>query len=212
MAGLTNTDKNNNSKNIIKKKRANKKKRRTAVSSSEVSSSSSSSEGEDKEEDNTNLGANASGNEMEIEINADEHLEKENIPSLSSPVQQSKLIRDNIQLSDSDVKQEVLENQVLLSDLPVSDFINLHNIHTISDLKKVEQSINKKSSALKNPPIDNSLKNKFLTEIFKDYSDDIESLRQSNDFNKSHSLSLLANLLKEGASMYDKDTLESILQ
>lgn len=212
MVVLTNTEKKNNSKNIIKKKRTNKKKRRTAVSSSDLSSSSSSSDGEDKDDENSKLDTHISGNEMEIQINSDEHLEKENIPSLSNPVQQSKLIRDNIQLSDSDLKQSFLERQALLNDLPVSDFINLHNIHTISDLKKVEQSINKKNSTLKNPPIDNSLKNKFLTEIFKDYSDDIESLRQSNDFNKNHSLSLLANLLKEGASMYDKDTLESILQ
>ncbi len=61
------------------------------------------------------------------------------------------------------------------------------------------------------PVIDNATKS-FWLKYFKNYSDDINSLRESNDFNSKHSLTLLANLLKNGASMFDKETLDKHLE
>ncbi|XBW36400.1 hypothetical protein QEN19_001980 [Hanseniaspora menglaensis] len=199
----------NNGKNILKKKRNNKKKRRTAVSSSSSSNDSSSDDDSEKEELSNKDIENGSDNDMEIEVN--DNAEKEEILELISTENKSKLIRENIQLSDTELKSSNLKSQSLLNGLPLSDFINMYNINTVSELKAVEQSIAKKSNNLIKSPIDKTLKNKFLTEVFKNYSDDINSLRESNDFNSKNSLSLLANLLKDGASMFDKDTLESIL-
>lgn len=124
------------------------------------------------------------------------------------------MIRDDIQISDSEINKSILQDQLLLDSMPISEFINLNQINTAPELKQIENDINKKVEKLKNnkPVIDNATKNKFLTEVFKNYSDDINSLRESNDFNSKHSLTLLANLLKNGASMFDKETLDNILE
>lgn len=192
------------SKSLQQRRRVNKKKRRTAVSSSESSSSSSSSSSSDSSDNE----------EMAIEV--EEH--EESAPQLTNEVPQnpkkSTLIRDDIQISDGEVKQSILDEQLLLDSMPISDFINLNQISTVPELKQIESDINKKADKLKtnNPVIDNATKNKFLTEVFKNYSDDINSLRESNDFNSKHSLTLLANLLKNGAAMFDKETLDNILE
>ena len=191
------------SKSLQQKRRVNKKKRRTAVSSSESSSSSSSSSSSDSSDNE----------EMDIEV--EEH--EESAPQLTTEVSQkpkkSTLIRDDVQISDSEVKQSILDEQLLLDSMPISEFINMNQINTVPELKQIESDINKKVEKLKSnkPVIDNATKNKFLTEVFKNYSDDINSLRESNDFNSKHSLTLLANLLKNGAAMFDKETLDNIL-
>lgn len=207
MAG-SNVQNKNNSKSLLQKKRTNKKKRRTAVSSSESSSSSSSSSSSDSSDNDEE--------EMAIEVEENNEIEAA-APQLSSSEQKPKkstLIRDDIQISDSEIKKSILQNQLLLDSMPISEFLNLNQINTVPELKQVENDITKKADKLKNnkPVIDNAMKNKFLTEVFKNYSDDINSLRESNDFNSKHSLTLLANLLKNGAAMFDKDTLENILE
>lgn len=192
------------SKSLLQKRKINKKKRRTAVSSSESSSSSSSSSSSDFSDHG------------EMDIEAEEH--EDSAPQLTTEVSQkpkkSNLIRDDVQISDSEVKQSILDEQLLLDSMPISEFINLNQINTVPELKQIESDITKKVDKLKanGPVIDNATKNKFLTEVFKNYSDDINSLRESNDFNTKHSLTLLANLLKNGASMFDKETLDNILE
>ena len=187
----SNIQNKNNTKSLLQKKRTNKKKRRTAVSSSESSSSSSSSSDSSENEDE----------DMAIEVEEDANVEI-SAPQLSDSAKQkpkkSTLIRDDIQISDSEINKSILQDQ----------------INTAPELKQIENDINKKVEKLKNnkPVIDNATKNKFLTEVFKNYSDDINSLRESNDFNSKHSLTLLANLLKNGASMFDKETLDNILE
>ena len=189
----SNIQNKNNTKSLLQKKRTNKKKRRTAVSSSESSSSSSSSSDSSENEDE----------DMAIEVEEDANVEI-SAPQLSDSAKQkpkkSTLIRDDIQISDSEINKSILQDQLLLDSMPISEFINLNQINTAPELKQ-----NK-------PVIDNATKNKFLTEVFKNYSDDINSLRESNDFNSKHSLTLLANLLKNGASMFDKETLDNILE
>lgn len=203
----SNIQNKNNTKSLLQKKRTNKKKRRTAVSSSESSSSSSSSSDSSENEDE----------DMAIEVEEDANVEI-SAPQLSDSAKQkpkkSTLIRDDIQISDSEINKSILQNQLLLDSMPISEFINLNQINTAPELKQIENDINKKVEKLKNnkPVIDNATKNKFLTEVFKNYSDDINSLRESNDFNSKHSLTLLANLLKNGASMFDKETLDNILE
>ncbi|GMM41844.1 hypothetical protein DAHU10_027540 [Hanseniaspora uvarum] len=203
----SNIQNKNNTKSLLQKKRTNKKKRRTAVSSSESSSSSSSSSDSSENEDE----------DMAIEVEEDANVEI-SAPQLSDSAKQkpkkSTLIRDDIQISDSEINKSILQNQLLLDSMPISEFINLNQINTAPELKQIENDINKKVEKLKNnkPVIDNASKKKFLTEVFKNYSDDINSLRESNDFNSKHSLTLLANLLKNGASMFDKETLDNILE
>ncbi|KAF0275280.1 hypothetical protein FOG50_03875 [Hanseniaspora uvarum] len=203
----SNIQNKNNTKSLLQKKRTNKKKRRTAVSSSESSSSSSSSSDSSENEDE----------DMAIEVEEDANVEI-SAPQLSDSAKQkpkkSTLIRDDIQISDSEINKSILQDQLLLDSMPISEFINLNQINTAPELKQIENDINKKVEKLTNnkPVIDNATKNKFLTEVFKNYSDDINSLRESNDFNSKHSLTLLANLLKNGASMFDKETLDNILE
>lgn len=203
----SNIQNKNNTKSLLQKKRTNKKKRRTAVSSSESSSSSSSSSDSSENEDV----------DMAIEVEEDANVEI-SAPQLSDSAKQkpkkSTLIRDDIQISDSEINKSILQDQLLLDSMPISEFINLNQINTAPELKQIENDISKKVEKLKNnkPVIDNATKNKFLTEVFKNYSDDINSLRESNDFNSKHSLTLLANLLKNGASMFDKETLDNILE
>jgi len=203
----SNIQNKNNTKSLLQKKRTNKKKRRTAVSSSESSSSSSSSSDSSENEDE----------DMAIEVEEDANVEISAPQLLDSAKQKPKkstLIRDDIQISDSEINKSILQDQLLLDSMPISEFINLNQINTAPELKQIENDISKKVEKLKNnkPVIDNATKNKFLTEVFKNYSDDINSLRESNDFNSKHSLTLLANLLKNGASMFDKETLDNILE
>ncbi|EDO16625.1 hypothetical protein Kpol_529p5 [Vanderwaltozyma polyspora DSM 70294] len=58
---------------------------------------------------------------------------------------------------------------------------------------------------------DKELKNKYLSLIFENFGDDINKLREAPDF-KNKTLSLLANVLKEGSEMFDEETLRTILE
>lgn len=92
------------------------------------------------------------------------------------------------------------------------------NGNDTADLKKVSERIdidrkklnhiNEASTKTRKEEIDR--KNEFLGLIFENYGEDINSLREAPDFTNK-SLVILANVLKEGSSMFDVETLKTIL-
>lgn len=104
----------------------------------------------------------------------------------------------DIELSDAELSDLEVED-ITMNDA-VEDLTASTNI--LKDKQKIEDALKLNS---------NELKKDYLSLIFQNYGDDIDKLREAPDFT-AKSLSLLANVLKDGSSMFDEDTLKTIFE
>ncbi|CCE62363.1 hypothetical protein TPHA_0C02080 [Tetrapisispora phaffii CBS 4417] len=102
-------------------------------------------------------------------------------------------LSDN-EISDIEMKDEAKEDNVIAND----------KYEEISNIEDIKNKLDSKKA-------DNQLKNEYLNLLFTNYGDDVNSLREAPDFS-TKSLSILANVLKDGTKMFDQDTLRSILE
>ncbi|CCC69260.1 hypothetical protein NCAS_0C02700 [Naumovozyma castellii] len=203
-----------NTKNS-KKSRRQKKKRRTAVSDSDSSSSSSDNEMDVTKDDvlNEEKEAKEESNDVEMsDVALSDNEDEKNKAEILDASTKDKL--NDIPFTTTDLTKRMTQNQ------------KQNNQQQEIDLKKVEETINKaklkftqdvelnsnsKSATATGSKDANELKNEYLGLLFQNYGDDINALRTAPDFT-TKSLTLLANVLKEGSGMFDVDTLETILE
>ncbi|CCD25160.1 Rsa3p NDAI_0E03430 [Naumovozyma dairenensis CBS 421] len=209
-AGDINVIKKNNNK-----KSRRRKKRRTADVSSDSDSSSSSSSS-----DNEEIITNDDNVENKDVIVSDVELSDN---ESSVPMKSEKAA----EFLDDETKDRLNNIPFTTTDLTQRSNGQRNQEGTQVDLQKVEEAINdaklkfsdaineRKSTINGNntnaEKIENDLKNQYLGLLFENYGDDINELRTAPDFT-TKSLTLLANVLKEGSGMFDVNTLQTILE
>ncbi|CUS49639.1 LAQU0S24e00936g1_1 [Lachancea quebecensis] len=183
----------NPARNSGKRTRRSKKRRTADSSDSETSSSSSSSGSESEhEQDEQNL----QDNEGQLEISDVELSDAED--------------------KDDNAKTEVLgkETKELLNRIPftTTELSNggAKNINNI-DLSKIQRTIEDAQENVSLSKDEGQLKNAYLNLLFRHYGEDVNSLREAPDFTPK-SLVLIANVLKDGAHMFDIDTLRTVME
>ncbi|CCH44467.1 hypothetical protein BN7_4031 [Wickerhamomyces ciferrii] len=165
-----------------KANRRRRKKRRTEdFSDSSDSSSSSSSESEDEEKDDE---------EQQKEANIDEE-------------------GDLAVLSDSEITP-IIENKKA-----EEDFKNIKNKLKTVELTKTPLNYSSKNINLNQVESlinqgNKQLENDYLGLMFENYGDDIDEVRKAPDFNE-RSLTILANVLKNGSNIFDEETLRAVV-
>lgn len=176
----------NNKETKPKAGRRRRKKRRTEDFSDDSSDDSSSSNDEDKD----------SKDSTAIEAIGTNNIEKE----------------EDIILSDSELPTEPQLNQEQGEDFSkVSNKLKTVNLTKTSlnettqlskvNLIKISKTLNEQS---------NELQNSYLNLMFENFGDDVNELRKVPDFNEKN-LIILANVLKNGANVFDQDTLKAII-
>lgn len=84
-----------------------------------------------------------------------------------------------------------------------------------ADLKRVGEAIEEAKQQMRETQeelvANSDLKNSYLELLFENFGDDINSLRSAPDFT-NNSLVMLAHLLKDGAAMFDVETLKTMLE
>ncbi|KAM3162800.1 Ribosome assembly protein 3 [Lachancea thermotolerans] len=169
------------------------KKRRTAESSDSESSSSSSS-----------------GSESEHEQ------DEQNLPNNDGQLEISDVELSDVEEKDENTKSEVLgkETKKLLNQIPftTTELSNgsAKNINNI-DLSKIQRTIEDAQEKVSLSKDEGQLKNAYLNLLFKHYGEDVNSLREAPDFTPK-SLVLIANVLKDGAHMFDIETLRTVME
>ncbi|KAH3902095.1 Rsa3p SCDLUD_001908 [Saccharomycodes ludwigii] len=185
---------NNNKKNNRNRK---KKKRRTAAVSSSSESDSSES---DSSNENENGNAIVSKGEEDVQLTDNEDEQQAIIP-LSN--KQESLYNEGLTL---ETKKKLIS--VNLNNININK--NGINGNRIGNSTVTEEDLNKISEDLDTLD-EKTIKNKYLGMIFENYGDDINKLKDVPDFT-NRSLVILANTLKEGVKMFDKDNLSTILE
>lgn len=184
--------------NVAKRSRRRKKRRTTEVSDSSDSSSSSSDAGE------------------EVDNNVGETLE--------NAYQLSEDESEDVQMADVNEKpeREVLSENTResLDKIPftrteLNGKATRNSDDTSMNLQRVNEAIDDAKQKIREsqdgPHSTSQLKNSYLELLFENYGDDINSLRDAPDFT-SNSLVMIAQVLKDGSSMFDVETLKTMLE
>ncbi|GCE98272.1 ribosome assembly protein 3 [Zygosaccharomyces mellis] len=183
--------------NIAKKSKRRKKRRTTEVSDSSDSSDSS-SEGEAQGSDTGIKDAP----QAEYGLSEDEDLE---IPDTSSKAGSDVL---------SGVAKESL-SKIPFTRTELNDKSTRNNDDVSMDLQRVNEAIDDAKQKIHESKEESQaashLKNSYLELLFENYGDDINSLRDAPDFT-SNSLVMIAQVLKDGSSMFDVETLKTMLE
>lgn len=194
-------------------KRSNRRKKRRTVDISDSSSSSASeaeSEGEIKIVSSVlNEDIELTDSDAPLEDEPSEHLEKGNVSEQLNDETRDKL--NSIAFTRTEITEQ-------------NNFDQKNSKANNIDLKRVNETIEEaklKLAALADQEKDdvihggasstNELKNSYLELMFENYGEDINSLRKAPDFTNK-SLVMLANVLKDGAAMFDVETLKTILE
>lgn len=138
----------------------------------------------------------------------------------------------DIELSDDESKDSTTEtlteqNKEKLANIPFTmteltqrSYTGSQNKNEALDLKKISDNITSAKLELDNntginrdigTDTDLNLQNEYLSSLFSNYGDEINSLRDSPDFSNK-SLVILANVLKDGSKMFDTETLKAIVE
>lgn len=168
-----------------KANRRRRKKRRTEdfsdSSDSSSSSSSSESENEDSEEKSNEIG-NEIDEDGDVAVLSDNEIHMDHN-------------QESNDSSFSNVKNKL--KTVELTRTPLNESHNNKNIN----LHQVESLINQGNK---------KLENEYLGLMFENYGDDIDHIRKAPDFNE-RSLTILANVLKNGGNIFDEETLKAVV-
>lgn len=183
--------------NIAKKSRRRKKRRTTEVSDSSDSSDSS-SEG-DAQGSDTGI---KDAPQTEYGLSDDEDVE---IPDASSKAGSEVL---------SETTKESL-SKIPFTRTELNDKSTRNNDDVSMDLQRVNEAIDDAKQKIHESKEESQatlhLKNSYLELLFENYGDDINSLRDAPDFT-SNSLVMIAQVLKDGSSMFDVETLKTMLE
>lgn len=184
-------------KSATKKSRRRKKRRTVDVSDS--SDSDSSSDNDYAKEDNRSVEA---VEEEDIQLTDDE--------AIGVEVSKEK----SVEKLDDKVRDQL--NTIPFTRTELTDR-NDHIKGQGADLAKVKKTLEEDSKKLSSAVESQSTnktntenKNAYLNMMFENYGEEINSLRNAPDFTNK-SLVMLANVLKDGTSMFDVDTLKTIL-
>ncbi|KAH3675655.1 hypothetical protein WICMUC_002572 [Wickerhamomyces mucosus] len=166
-----------------KANRRRRKKRRTEDFSDSSSDDSSSDEQSDKEV-------------------ANEEQNENNNKDLNTLVDND----EDIVLSDSELPNQKNEDFINVSTKLKKINLTKTALNETSNLSKL--NLNSISKNLSNES--NELQNSYLNLMFKNFGDDVNELRKAPDFSEKN-LIVLANVLKNGANIFDQDTLKAIV-
>ncbi|KAL6941531.1 hypothetical protein ACO0RG_002665 [Hanseniaspora osmophila] len=197
MSDITNGSKPKSSKKNNIKRRRNKKRRTADVTSSEDSDASSDvSLGTDSDkEDNTTTGQQSVSlqeEDADIKLSDTEADQDKNMDNAA-----------DVEMADAQYEGRKRLNEIKLTNSLKEINGPAHsNTQTLGDYNKASQNLDN---------LDKDLKTKFLQMTFEHYGEDVNQLRDASDFTNK-SLVILANALKEGARMFDNDSLKSILE
>ncbi|SCU87122.1 LAME_0D08856g1_1 [Lachancea meyersii CBS 8951] len=186
-----------------KKTRRSKKRRTAEVSDSDSSSSSSSSDSE-SEQPTRNSGETASGGA--IKDIAVEELDVE-LSDLEEDRKNDVIGENEDEVLDKATRQILNDIPLTTTELSEKSRKNVNNI----DLTKIQQTIQEAQERVSFSKDEGQLKNAYLSVLFKHYGEDVNSLREAQDFTPK-SLVLLANVLKDGGNMFDIDTLRTVVE
>lgn len=128
----------------------------------------------------------------------------------------------DVQDADGDVvlSEDELEGDVVLSEDELEGASELQsNLHSAEVLARLPltktvlnrdfKNVSKAAVASELDTRDKQLKNSYLGLMFENYGNDIDKIREAADFNE-RSLSVLANVLKSGANIFDYSTLQAV--
>ncbi|SCU93721.1 LAFA_0F17876g1_1 [Lachancea sp. 'fantastica'] len=186
------------------KKTRRSKKRRTAEVSDSDSSSSSSSSSESESEENGNA------NEIALEEDVDDAAQLQELDVELSDAESSKF--DGAALNqdenmDKATREALNDIPLTTTELSRSSYKNVNNI----DLTKIQQTLQEAEKRVSSAKDQGQLKNAYLGVLFNHYGEDVNSLREAQDFTPK-SLVLLANVLKDGGQIFDIDTLRAVVE
>jgi len=180
-----------------KANRRRRKKRRTEDFSDSSSSSSSSESSESSESENEEVEENGKG-EIDVDVGVD----------VDAVLSDDEMKIDEIDNKDEDfskIKNKLKTIQLTKTELNNNGNMNDYGYNKINkniNLNQVENIINQNNNKF--------LENEYLGLMFKNYSDDIDKIRKVPDFNEK-SLTILANVLKNGNNIFDEDTLKAVV-
>ncbi|QLL34828.1 hypothetical protein HG536_0H02030 [Torulaspora globosa] len=185
-------------KSAAKKSRRRKKRRTADVSDS--SDSDSCSDNDYGRENNKSL---EEVKEEDIQLTDDEAIGG---PEVSKETSVEKL--------DDEVRDQLNAIPFTRTELTDrTDHIKGQGADLVKVKRTLEEDRKKLSSALegqRTSRTDAENKNAYLSIMFENYGEEINSLRDAPDFTNK-SLVMLANVLKDGTGMFDVDTLKTIL-
>lgn len=128
----------------------------------------------------------------------------------------------DVQDADGDVvlSEDELEGDVVLFEDELEGASELQsNLHSAEVLARLPltktvlnrdfKNVSKAAVASELDTRDKQLKNSYLGLMFENYGNDIDKIREAADFNE-RSLSVLANVLKSGANIFDYSTLQAV--
>ncbi|CAR25854.1 hypothetical protein ZYGR_0A04260 [Zygosaccharomyces rouxii] len=183
--------------NVAKKSRRRKKRRTTEVSDSSDSSDSSS-------EEETKASDTGAGEALQAAYQLSED-EDEKMPDASAKPERETLSRNT---------KESLNN-IPFTRTELNGKSTRNNDDVSMDLQRVNEAINDAKQKIRESKEESQstsqLKNSYLELLFENYGDDINSLRDAPDFT-SNSLIMIAQVLKDGSSMFDVETLKTMLE
>ncbi|SCU81292.1 LAMI_0B05556g1_1 [Lachancea mirantina] len=108
---------------------------------------------------------------------------------------------------DAEVKQKLNDIPLTRTEAVTSRQKNLNRV----DLDRAQEKIDAGRAELGLEQKENELKNEYLGLLFKHYGEEVSSLREAPDFTPK-SLVTMANVLKDGALMFDIDALKTVLE
>ncbi|KAH3683218.1 hypothetical protein WICPIJ_005808 [Wickerhamomyces pijperi] len=187
----------NNKETKPKVGRRRRKKRRTEDFSDDSSDDSSSSNESDKGEDDSVIKSTA----VEAAVSSKDTIKEEDIvlsdselPDQVSTNQQK--LQQQQQKGEDFSKVSTRLKTVNLTKTPLNETTQLSK----ANLANISKTLTEQS---------NDLQNSYLNLMFENFGDDINELRKVPDFNEKN-LIILANVLKNGANVFDQDTLKAI--
>ncbi|AQZ17364.1 RSA3 (YLR221C) [Zygosaccharomyces parabailii] len=191
------------SDNIAKKSRRRKKRRTT-----EVSDTSSSSEAEVE----SDAGVGAALADV-YALSEDEVSDLEEVDAWVANAEVNNAgIQDRETLSE-DTKSAL--NRIPFTKTKLTEKSQRDNNDSPADLERVGEAIEEAKQQMRETQeelvANSDLKNSYLELLFENFGDDINSLRSAPDFT-NNSLVMLAHLLKDGAAMFDVETLKTMLE
>ncbi|SJM83539.1 uncharacterized protein ZBIST_1130 [Zygosaccharomyces bailii] len=191
------------SDNIAKKSRRRKKRRTT-----EVSDTSSSSEAEIE----SDAGVGAALADV-YALSEDEVSDLEEVDARVTNVGVTDAGIQNRETLSEDTKTAL--SRIPFTKTKLTEKSQRDSNESPADLKRVGEAIEEAKQQMRETQeelvANAGLKNSYLELLFENFGDDINSLRSAPDFT-NNSLVMLAHLLKDGASMFDVESLKTMLE